>query len=69
MSLPASPPSTVAERSSPLTVTVTVSAPATTWALVRMWPVGVEDDAGAGALAVGLERALAADDAGRDRDH
>ena len=68
MSWPASPPSTVAERSSPLTVTVTVSAPATTWALVRMWPVGVEDDAGAGALAVGLERALAPDDAGRDRD-
>ena len=27
-----------AERSSPLTVTVTSSASATTWALVRMWP-------------------------------
>ena len=38
MSLPASPPSTVADRSSPFTVTVTDSAPSTTWALVRMWP-------------------------------
>ena len=28
----------LAERSSPLTWTVTSSAPATTWALVRMWP-------------------------------
>ena len=38
MSSAIEPPSTVAERCSPLTVTVTSPASATTWALVRMWP-------------------------------
>ena len=38
MSREESPPTTVAERSSPFTATDTSVAPSTTWALVRMWP-------------------------------
>ena len=47
-----------AERCSPLTVTVTSPASATTWALVRMWPSVSRTMPGAGAFGIAGEGSL-----------
>ena len=57
----------LAERCSPLTVTVTSSASATTWALVRMWP-SVSRTMPVPAPSAYPERPLLLDHARRDRD-